>query len=165
MSASSSAYVVVGVKFDDIGRTYHEERRITRYREDNGSSYSIKVRQTVVEVLGEKIPDEPDPVRPVWNSFGGSDPSYGTKPGHNLYRWLKSKDERWGTDGDDYGDGGTKANFTVLGVQVAHAYQGSCTQTLGEVGDISKEKVLAEELLRAIGYTGEIKVYVVAELS
>jgi hypothetical protein len=165
MSSSARAYVVIGVKFDDIGQTYTEERELVRFHPHSGQPYTVTIQQTVVEVLGEKIPDEPDPVSPVWAGFGGDNPRRGTKPGHNLYMWLKSRDARWGTDGDDYGDGGVKVNLDILGIQVARAYQGSCTRTIGEVGDITEQRKLAEELLRAIGYTGEVKVYVVAELS
>lgn len=152
MSSSAYAYLVVGVRFSDVGKTYEESRKLVRYNTHTGQKYEIEITQTVVEILGQKIPDEPDVDSPVWNGF---DCRWGTKPIFNLFKWLQKQDERWAEEK-------CSRNLSTLGVLVASAYVGDCTNAMSEIGDFTQEKVLAEELLRSIGYKGEVKLLLYA---
>lgn len=161
MSCDAYAYLVIGVKFSDIGRVFDERRQLTLYTA-TGKPYQQPITQTVVEVMGQPIPDDPDPDRPVWKDY--DDPISGTCPYHNFAEWLTSKDRRWS---DEEEDGSLIAafNFQVLGVRVVDEVSDDYPALgLGEVpDDLEPARALARELLATIGYTGPLKTYLTVE--
>jgi hypothetical protein len=166
MSSSAYAYIVVGAKLKDIGRVFIAAKKFKRFNVNTGQPYEVDGQQTVIEIAGKKVPDDPvgTPVRNWKRSWGSgdSDVSEGTDPKTNLYWYLIENDPRW--EHDD-----CKINMDMIGVCAlscySSGYRDKDSNCIIETIKIDEARKLCKELFVKLGITQEPEIYLVSELS